>query len=263
MSKINKHPFTFKKLHKPVQADKRRLLLQGVIFAISGFTFAMWRMFAAKLKPRVKLAKGELPIRPPGAVQDEASFQAACIHCGMCGMVCESGCIRFFGANDTEYGPITPYLDVRRRSCVLCMRCTDVCPTGALTPIVKKLEVIRAEVHMGKAEVDAELCISYLGRVCGYCHDACPIPQSALRLLPPASPKVLDGCIGCGRCVEFCPQTPTAIQVFKRFGAKGAKTDGKVSLALPTWDAQPHSCSSTSAANESIDLVALAGRRNS
>jgi len=206
----------WKQLKKPVPPDRRRFFLQGLVFAVAGLAFALWKATQARVQRRVVLGQGELPVRPPGAIVDDDTFQAACIHCGMCGMVCESGCIRFFGANDVEHGPVTPYLDVRRRSCVLCMKCTDICPTGALSPIARELPVIKEEVRMGVAEVDPELCISYLGRVCGFCHDACPIPKEALRLLPPAYPQVLDGCIGCGRCAEFCPQTPTAIMVKRR-----------------------------------------------
>ena len=67
---------------------------------------------------------------------------------------------------------------------------------------------------MGVAVVDPDLCLSYLGRVCGYCRDACPLPGKAIRLIPPATPVVLpQGCTGCGRCVEYCPQSPTAITV--------------------------------------------------
>jgi len=156
------------------------------------------------------------PIRPPTASADDASFQKACIRCGLCGTVCENGCIRYFGLDELEHGPLTPYLDVRRRSCTLCMRCTNICPTGALTPVEAKLDVVKESVRMGRAVVDPEHCLSYLGRLCGFCHDACPIPQTAIKLTPPALPVVLDGCVGCGRCVEYCPQNPTSIIVVPR-----------------------------------------------
>jgi ferredoxin len=135
------------------------------------------------------------------------------VRCGLCGTVCENGCIRFFGADEHAHGAFTPYLDVRRRACTLCMRCTEVCPSGALTKVADTKAAILAHVRMGKAVVDPEHCLSYLGRLCGYCHDACPYPGEAPRLLPPALPVVLDACVGCGRCVEDCPQSPTAIRV--------------------------------------------------
>ncbi|MCP4904833.1 MAG: hypothetical protein GY910_07620 [bacterium] len=27
---------------------------------------------------------------------------------------------------------------------------------------------------------------------------------------------ITDGCVGCGRCVELCPQNPTAIDIRRR-----------------------------------------------
>ena len=67
---------------------------------------------------------------------------------------------------------------------------------------------------MATAAVDPDRCLSYLGRVCGYCHDACPLPTKAIVLVPPAKPVVIiKGCVGCGRCVEYCPQVPTAIDL--------------------------------------------------
>jgi ferredoxin-type protein NapG len=157
------------------------------------------------------------PIRPPTAGDDEGRFRSACIRCGLCGTVCENGCIRFFATDETRWGALTPYLDVRRRSCTLCMRCTQICPTGALTAVKAEKKAISENVDMGVAVVDPDRCISYLGRVCGYCHDACPLPQKAIRLLPPGKPVVIEkGCVGCGRCVELCPQSPTAIDVQRK-----------------------------------------------
>jgi ferredoxin-type protein NapG len=153
-------------------------------------------------------------IRPPTANVDDGAFRRSCIRCGLCGSVCESGCIRYFGLDEPEHGAFTPYIEVRERSCTLCMRCTNVCPTGALTPVEDDMSVIAESVDMGTAVVDADRCISYEGRLCGYCHDACPLPGTAIRLVSMAKPVVIaDGCVGCGRCVELCPQNPTAIDV--------------------------------------------------
>ena len=159
-----------------------------------------------------------LPVRPPTADADDAAFRARCIRCGLCGTVCENGCIRFFGLDETTHGALTPYLAVRHRSCTLCMRCTNICPTGALSPVPDTPADILDRVKMGRAVVEPNRCLSYLGRVCGYCHDACPFPSDAIRLTPPALPVVLDACVGCGRCVEMCPQAPTAIFLEARIG---------------------------------------------
>lgn len=167
------------------------------------------------LRERTARAEVIALVRPPTASHDDARFQKLCTRCGLCGTVCENGCIRYFGLDQNTHGAGTPYLDVRRRSCTLCMRCTQICPTGALTPVADDMDSIKATVDMGKARVERDLCISYQGRLCGYCHDACPIPKDAIRLMPPALPVILDGCVGCGRCVEQCPQTPGALSIVR------------------------------------------------
>jgi ferredoxin-type protein NapG len=198
--------------HQSPPVSRRRFMVQGT--ALLAASAIPWAMIEAPNVDR-DTDRSNLPIRPPGALTTESRFQAACIRCGMCGTVCENGCIQFFGQEEPHWGTATPFLDVRQRSCTLCMRCTQICPSGALSPIDISPEAIRTHVHMGKAVVDPEHCISYLGRLCGFCHDACPIPKEAIHLTPPALPVVLDGCVGCGRCVEYCPQTPTAIRIVR------------------------------------------------
>jgi len=197
---------------RPV-ASRRRFVVLGVTFLAAGAALS-GRLLRAGA--RVLELPDRKPIRPPTAALDDGRFQSACIRCGLCGTVCENGCIRTFGVDEDRWGALTPYLDIRRRSCTLCMRCTNICPTGALTPVEDRLEVIVEQVDMGTAVVDPDRCLSYLGRVCGYCYDACPLPGDAIVLTPPASPVVIaDACVGCGRCVELCPQSPTAIDVFR------------------------------------------------
>jgi ferredoxin len=195
------------------------MLAQGVAMVTAGTTMLGWLWSTARARLP---SPWRIPVRPPTAGDDDAAFRAACIRCGLCGTECENGCIRYFGLDETKWGALTPYLDVRERSCTLCMRCTQVCPTGALQPVEDEPEAIKRTVRMGLAVVDADRCISYLGRICGYCHDACPLPGHAIRLVPKAKPVVLaDGCVGCGRCVELCPQYPTAIDVWRAPDLKG------------------------------------------
>jgi ferredoxin len=191
---------------RPREVNRRQFLAQGALLVAAGAGLAAHAV-GASAAPNGRV------IRPPGAVADDASFRRRCVRCGLCGTVCENGGIRFHDHDDLAHGAFTPYLDLRKRSCTLCMRCTQVCPSGALIPIEDARASILAQVRMGRAFVDPEHCISYLGRLCGYCHDACPFPGTALKLTPPALPVVLDECVGCGRCVENCPQTPTAIDV--------------------------------------------------
>ena len=191
--------------------SRRTFLAAGAALLAAGTGLGSWLVSRGARA----LERFRMPIRPPTASRDDAAFRAACSRCGLCGTVCENGCIQYYGADEPRHGGLTPYLDVRRRSCTLCMRCTKICPTNALTPVEDDLPTFAREIKMGIAVVDPDLCLSYLGRVCGYCHDACPLPEQAITLTPPARPVVIrDGCVGCGRCVELCPQTPTAIDVW-------------------------------------------------
>lgn len=189
---------------------RRTFLTSGIALACTGGALGH-RLYAFDSETSEHQGR---PIRPPTALADERAFQQACVRCGLCGTVCQNGCIRYFGLGESEHGALTPYIDVRRRSCTLCMRCTQICPSGALVPVAADKPTVIQTVTMGVAVVDPDRCLSYLGRICGYCHDACPIPHAAIKLVPPARPVVLEeGCVGCGRCVEFCPQVPTAIDV--------------------------------------------------
>ena len=164
-----------------------------------------------KLSPFVKWKDKKLSyIRPPGTTNDE-TFMDRCIRCRACANVCEAGCIDFFSLTDSLDKAGTPFIDSRNRACNLCMNCTQVCPTGALSPIDRELEAIKENVRMGKAIVIKKHCLSFNGKICGVCKDACPVNAITLKR---AQPTVnFDACIGCGRCEERCPQSPTAIFV--------------------------------------------------
>ena len=112
-----------------VPPNRRQFFAQGVGLLSAGLLIARWRLRESATTEE----RGGVPVRPPSASHDDAVFKKKCIGCGLCGVECENGCIRYYGVDESEHGAGTPYLDVRRRSCTLCMRCTQICPTGALT----------------------------------------------------------------------------------------------------------------------------------
>jgi ferredoxin-type protein NapG len=154
-------------------------------------------------------------LRPPGAVE-EKRFMTLCIRCNRCMEVCPYGSIkrsglgRFIG---------TPHVFPETKACYLCMACCRLCPTGALDPQLRDPE----KVTMGKARIDPSLCYSHLfleydvlpdttgkkiGALCNTCYNVCPLPDKAIMLEKNLFPRVLDGCVGCGICVERCPTRP-------------------------------------------------------
>ncbi|MDQ7785121.1 MAG: 4Fe-4S dicluster domain-containing protein [Desulfomonilaceae bacterium] len=154
-------------------------------------------------------------LRPPGAVNEER-FMALCIRCNRCLEVCPYGSIKRAGWG-TTIG--TPYVLPEDKACYLCMACCRLCPTGALNPTLRNPEKVR----MGKASIDASICYSRLffdhdvlpdtegrkiGAICNTCYNVCPLADKAIMLKDNLFPVVLDGCVGCGICVEKCPTRP-------------------------------------------------------
>lgn len=167
-------------------------------------------------------------LRPPGALPED-EFLATCIRCGRCADACPNRCITSFSetsGRELSLAPSarqwgTPVIFPRRQACMLCsdvggddLRCTTACPTGALRPVRKDPEAIRAAVKMGTAEVDTRLCYSFNGASCGVCVRACPLEGQALRAGLWEKPLVdPDVCVGCGLCERSCVRYPHAIRV--------------------------------------------------
>ena len=115
----------------------------------------------------------------------------------------------------------TPTLAPRKAACMLCMsvesdylRCTEVCPSGALQLVQKTAEDIRAKVDIGVAELDPGLCYSFNNWSCGACFRACPLAGEAMTIGLWERPTVHpDTCVGCGCCERACIRYPHAIRV--------------------------------------------------
>ncbi len=168
-----------------------------------------------------------LPIRPPGAAP-EREFLARCLRCRRCADACPNNAILPMDGRLGGPSRATPYIKPRRQACMLCngidgdyLKCTDACPSGALTLIRKEAERIQQHVAMGVAEIDLALCYSYNNWSCGACFRACPFPGVAMTLGMWERPTVVaDACVGCGGCERACIRYPQAIRV----RAKGIAT---------------------------------------
>jgi len=151
-------------------------------------------------------------LRPPGALPED-DFLNRCIHCGQCGEACPNRCIQYFELENDLASLDTPYIIPREKACILCMKCGEVCPTGAIQKVKVEIEDILDKVHMGKAVVDKQLCLSWQGKTCGVCYRACKLPDIAIRVGMLEQPYVLENCIGCGLCERSCIQIPQAIRI--------------------------------------------------
>ncbi len=164
--------------------------------------------------------RGDMPIRPPGALA-EAKFLQKCIRCMRCIDACPNHALIALGDEFGEQRRGTPHLKPRRQACMLCnrmegeyLKCTKICPTGALEPIEKTLDEITAKVAMGKAHIDKALCYSYNNWSCGACYRACPLPGHAMTVGLWEKPEVnQENCVGCGACERSCIRYPQAVRV--------------------------------------------------
>jgi len=148
----------------------------------------------------------------PGALPDPDDFARACIGCGLCGEVCPPRCVEFKrreGGSEVN----TPYIDPAKKACILCNKCMEVCPTDALT------EMPRREVDMGIAQIDRAACYPWVDEgICGACVVICPLGDDAIgfTFANIYKPAVKDGCVGCGQCVEVCPEPSLPIRIVHR-----------------------------------------------
>lgn len=153
--------------------------------------------------------KGEL-LRPPGA-QSESDFMARCVKCGKCLEACPYRAVHVAPGNAGAAAG-TPVIDAREQACRLCedFPCVAACPTGALRDVEA-----RADVHMGTAVIEEDLCIALQGMRCEVCYRVCPLIDEAMTIdyrmregdaiHAVFAPRIdREKCVGCGLCVERC-----------------------------------------------------------
>ncbi len=185
----------------------QRVTVGSAMVAAAALPYGLARLLAPPVQadPRTHL-------RPPGALKDDAAFIEACIGCGVCGEVCPPRCIRFYGREGGDQVN-TPYINPGEKSCILCDKCMEVCPTEAL------METPLLEIDMGIAQIDRAACYPWVDRgVCGACVTVCPLGDKAIdfEFANFYRPVVKKGCVGCGQCVEVCPEPSLPIWIVER-----------------------------------------------
>lgn len=161
----------------------------------------------------VKAAKTSV-LRPPGAQGDD--FLAKCIRCDQCIQGCPNKALQPAGFEAGWDALWTPVLDPFTGYCdPECNLCGQICPSGAIPSL--SLEEKRKAV-IGVAYVHFENCVR-----CMDCLENCPydcFEEVEVEGLRGVFPKVKqDQCIGCGLCVNICPeQEARAIVVYPSEG---------------------------------------------
>lgn len=147
--------------------------------------------------------------RPPGSLP-EVAFLAACTRCGECVTACPPKVIKV-APPSAGLAAGTPYLDLRRSPCVVCLAipCAAACPTEALTVPPHGWEGYR----LGRVELVPERCVTFRGQACRACADACPRGELALVMDEDGHPVLrAEGCVGCGVCIRACISVPPSFE---------------------------------------------------
>ncbi|MCR4612734.1 MAG: 4Fe-4S binding protein [Bacteroidaceae bacterium] len=150
------------------------------------------------------------PLTPPGSLSAQNFFQR-CTACQLCVSKCPNGVLR----PSTDLTTLMqPTLTFEQGFCDPdCVRCSEVCPTGAIQQIDKKEKLLTQIGHAVWVEKNC-LCITD-DEDCGECENHCPTGAVQLVPLDPTDeysvwiPEVdVTRCIGCGDCEYHCPAQP-------------------------------------------------------
>jgi ferredoxin len=206
--------FGKKQVIKSTDEDKIRSEKRSFLVTLAGGVMSvplLKKMAKAQVEPGKAgmIPSGtSLPVTPPGSISHD-HFTGKCIACYLCVGACPTNVIvpSFF-----DYGLegfMQPKLDYHKSFCNFdCTRCTEVCPTGAITKLDRDAKHI---AQIGIAKFMYESCVVTVdGTDCGACSEHCPtkavtmIPYNGLWL-PEVEPEL---CIGCGACEYACPTEP-------------------------------------------------------
>lgn len=199
-------PVSAKNKEVKVDESKRNFLLAlGVTSMAAGKVFA-----DSKLLPiSSNKAERKTPISPPGSMGHE-NLLNKCTSCHLCISKCPSHIIK---PAFTEYGLggiMQPVLSFEHGFCNYdCTLCTEICPTGALSPIKKEDKNL---LQTGKVQFIKENCIVFTDETsCGACSEHCP--TQAVRMVDYKGDLTIPStdtsiCVGCGGCEYICPAKP-------------------------------------------------------
>lgn len=157
-----------------------------------------------------KIPNRETPITPPGSLSARNMTQR-CTACQLCVSVCPNEVLR---PSTGLMKLMQPEVSYERGYCrPECVKCSEVCPAGAILPITA---ADKSAIQVGHAVWIKENCVPLTDGVdCGNCARHCPTGAIQMVLSEsdfPDSFKIpvinTERCIGCGACENLCPARP-------------------------------------------------------
>lgn len=194
---------------EPVNKDKRKFIA-GIITGLVTTTGIIKAQDAPVPTKNSTVAEDKkYPVCPPGAISIE-HFTKFCTACSLCVSACPKKVII---PSVMEYGLagiMQPHMDFHKNFCNFeCIRCTEVCPTGALLPLTVEAKKL---TQLGKVNFLEDNCIVKTEKTdCGACSEHCPtkavymVPYEGSLVIPEINDEI---CIGCGACEFACPTIP-------------------------------------------------------
>ncbi|WP_099464573.1 4Fe-4S binding protein [Parabacteroides provencensis] len=207
------------KLEQTINLSRRRALSATILTAMAGTLKAQEKKIKnvemkkdgglAPIKER-KAPLRQTPLAPPGALSVRNMTQH-CVACQLCVTVCPN---QVLSPSDSLMTLMQPEMSYERGYCrPECVKCSEVCPAGAIRPITK---ADKSAIQIGHAVWLKEYCVVNTDGVeCGNCARHCPteaIQMIAINQDDKTSHKIpvinTERCIGCGACENLCPSRP-------------------------------------------------------
>ena len=199
-------------VEEQVDVDKRQAMATlGVLAVSSGLKAQTVKMDGglAFIEDK-KVIKRETIIVPAGG-KGLRHFDRHCTGCQLCVTVCPNKALKPSSCLDRLMQPSLSYeLGYCRPECV---KCSEVCPTGA---IVKIDQAEKSSTQIGHAVWVEQNCVVLTDGVsCGNCERHCPVGAITMierEMEDYSTAKVpmidVERCIGCGACEYLCPSRP-------------------------------------------------------